>query len=95
MFDFNEYKAILTRNNDEAFLLDDVSIMVAFNKKTKDALVVTDMLQYTNTNQLSISEDCPPELIAFFDPSVEYLHVQAKGKDTDIRLKFFGKKNLL
>ena len=94
MFDFNEYKAILTRNNDEAFLLDDVSIMVAFNKKTKDALVVTDMLQYTNTNQLSISEDCPPELIAFFDPSVEYLHVQAKGKDTDIRLKFFGKEEL-
>lgn len=94
IFDFEDCDALLTRNNDEAFLLDDVSIMVAFNKKTKDALVVTDMLQYTNTNQLNISEDCPPELIAFFDPSVEYLHVKTKDKDTDIRLKFFGKEEI-
>lgn len=92
--DFEEYTPILTRNNDEAFLLDDVSIMVAFNKKTKDNLIVTDMLQYTNINQLSISQDCPPELIAFLDPSVEYLHVQTKGKDTDIRLKFYNKEEL-
>lgn len=94
IFDFEDCEALLTRNNDEAFLLDDVSIMVAFNKKTKDILVVTDMLQYTNINQLSISEDCPTELIAFFDPSVEYLHVKKQGKDTDIRLKFFGKEEI-
>ena len=94
IFDFEDCEAILTRNNDEAFLLDDVSIMVALNKKTKDTLVVTDMLKYTNVNQLSISEDCPPELIAFFDPSVEYLHVQTKGKDTDICLKFYGKEEI-
>lgn len=94
IFDFEDCEALLTRDNDEAFLLDDISIMVAFNKKTKDTLVVTDMLQYTNINQLSISEDCPPELIAFFDPSVEYLHVKTKGKDTDIRLKFFGKEEI-
>jgi len=94
IFDFEDCEALLTRNNDEAFLLDDISIMVAFNKKTKDTLVVTDMLQYTNINQLSISEDCPAELIAFFDPSVEYLHVKKQGKDTDIRLKFFGKEEI-
>ncbi len=91
---FDDCNALLTRNNDEAFLLDDVSIMVAFNKKIKDTLVVTDMLQYTNINQLCISDDCPPELIAFFDPSVEYLHIKSKGKDTDIRLKFYGKEEL-
>ena len=94
IFDFENCEPIMTRNNDEAFLLDDVSIMVAFNKKTKDPLVVTDMLQYTNVNQLSISEDCPPELIAFFDPSIEYLHVKNKGKDLDIRLKFYGKDEI-
>lgn len=94
IFDFEGYENVLTRSNDEAFLLDDVSIIVAFNKKTKDALVVTDMLQYTNINQLSISEDCPLELIAFFDPSVEYLHVRTKDKDTDIRLKFYGKEEI-
>lgn len=94
ILDFEKYSPVLTRNKDEAFLLEDVSIMVAFNKKTKDPLVVTDMLQYTNVNQLSISEDCPPELIAFFDPSIEYLHVQNKGKDLDIRLKFYGKDEI-
>lgn len=94
IFDFEDCNPLLTRNNDEAFLLDDVSIMVAFNKKTKDTLVVTDMLQYTNSNLLSISEDCPPELIAFFDPSVEYLHIKTKSKDTDIRLKFNGKEEI-
>lgn len=94
IFDFEDYDTLLTRNNDEAFLLDDVSIMVAFNKKAKETLVVRDMLQYTNINQLSISEDCPPELIAFFDPSVEYLNVKVKGKDTDIRLKFYDKEEL-
>lgn len=94
IFDFDDSETVLTRNNDDDFLLDDVSIMVAFNKKSKDILVMTDMLQYTNINQLSISEDCPTELIAFFDPSVEYLHVKTKGKDTDIRLKFVGKEEM-
>lgn len=94
IFDFEGCDDFLTRNNDEAFLLDDVSIMVAFNKKTKDTLVVTDMLQYTNINQLIISEDCPTELIAFFDPSIEYLHVKTKDKDTEVRLKFYGQDEL-
>jgi hypothetical protein len=95
IFVFDDVEALLVRDNDEAFLLDDVSIMVAYNKKIKDPLVVTDMLQYTNTNKLSISQDCPPELIAFFDPSVEYLRVKKKSKNTDIYLKFKGKKEIV
>lgn len=95
IFAFDNCENLLTRNNDEEFLLDDVSIMVAFNKRTQDSLVMTDMLQYTNINELSISEDCPPELIAFFDPSVEYLRVKKKSKDTDIRLKFYNKSEIV
>jgi hypothetical protein len=95
IFVFDDVEPLLVRDNDEAFLLDDVSIMVAYNKKIKDPLVVTDMLQYTNTNKLSISQDCPPELIAFFDPSVEYLRVKKKSKNTDIYLKFKGKKEIV
>lgn len=94
LLDFENAETILSRNRDEAFLLDDVSIMVAFNKKIKDPFSVSDMLQYTNNNELSISEDCPAELIAFFDPSVEYLHISVSGKETDIRLKFIGKDEL-
>lgn len=95
IFAFDDVSPALKRSNDEAFLLDDVSIMVAFNKTNKDKLVITDTLQYTNINELSMSEDCPPELIAFFDPSIEYLHIKKTTKDTDIHLKFQGKEEIV
>lgn len=94
IYSFEHITPSLVRNNDEAFLLDDVSIMVAFNKLNKESLIVTDMLRYTNTNELNISEDCSPEIIAFFDPSIEYLHISKLKSDTDIHLKFYGKDEL-
>lgn len=93
-FNFDNCKTVVVRDNDENYLLDDVSISVAFNKRNKEQLVLTDMLQYTNVNELSISEDCPPELIAFFDPSIEYLHIKKNKKDNDIRLKFKDKEEI-
>lgn len=95
LLDFTGCEINLSRNINSEYLLDDLSIMVAFNKKNKEELSLTDMLQYTNINQLSISKDCPPELIAFFDSSIEYLKVKEKGKDTDIYLKFKGKPELM
>ena len=92
VFDFTGIEICLSRQVDSDFLLDDVSIMVAFNKRNNDRIIFTDMLRYTNINQLSISEDCPLELIAFFDPSVEYLRVCNDEKDTDICLKFWNKE---
>ena len=68
--------------------LDDVSICVAFNKKNNDKITLTDTLQYTNLNELNVYENCPAELIEFFDPSIEYLKVDVGRKKTDIRLKF-------
>ena len=88
IFVFDNCKTQIERNNNEAFLLDDVSIVVAFNKKQKEQIVLMDMLQYTNINELRVLENCPPELIAFFDPSVEYLNIKKNGKDCDIHLKF-------
>ena len=95
IFEFDDAKTVLVRNSNEAFLLDDVSIIVACNKKIKDPLFFTEMLEYTNINRLSISEDCPPELIAFFDPGVEYLHIRNNVKDVDICLKFKGKDEIV
>lgn len=95
LFDFKKVENCLTRDVNSDFLLDDVSIMVAFNKKNNERIVFTDMLRYTNTNQLSISDDCPAELIAFFDPSIEYLNVKKNNKDEDICLKFKGKSEII
>ena len=93
VFDFTGIEICSSRQGvDSDFLLDDVSIMVAFNKRNNDRIVFTDMLRYTNINQLNISEDCPLELIAFFDPSIEYLKVCNNAKDMDIRLKFWDKE---
>ena len=43
---------------------------------------------------MSLSEDCPAELIAFFDPSIEYIRVKQDGKDTGGYLKFFDKPEI-
>ena len=95
IFDFNDNSSTLIRNKDEEFLLDDVSIIIAYNKKNKDRLALAEMLQYTNINELNFFENCPSELIAFFDPSVEYLSIQKDGKDTDIRLKFRNEEEVI
>lgn len=95
VLNFDSCQTIITRKNDEDFLLDDVSIMVAFNKRNKEKITVSDMLQYTNINKLNISEDCPAELIAFFDPSIEYLHINKTGKEPDIRLKFKNSSEII
>lgn len=84
----------MERNNDEAFLLNDVSIMVAFNKKMNNLLIYKDMLKFTNTNSLSLSEDCPIELVAFFDPTIEYIHLDKDISSTYLYLKFFNKPEI-
>lgn len=95
IYEFSDGAVTLTRNKDEEFLLDDVSIIVAYNKKNKDQLTLTEMLQYTNINELTVFENCPAELIAFFDPSVEYLTIKKEGKDSDIRLKFRNEEEVI
>lgn len=95
LYDFTGCEINLSRSINSEYLLDDLSIMVAFNKKNKSELNTIDMLQYTNVNQLSISDDCPAELIEFFDPSVDYLKVSKNGSDMDIRLKFKDKSETI
>lgn len=106
IFNFEHCENVMERNQDEAFLLDDVSIMIAFNKKYNDRLFVSDTLRHTNVNQLSIPDDYPAELIAFFDPSIEYLRISRKTThrqtettrsihvDTEIQLKFYEKDEI-
>lgn len=94
LFSQENAKIIMKRDGNETFLSDDVSIMIAFNKQNKDKILYTDMLKYTNENHLSLSEDCPVELIAFFDPSIEYINVKQEDKDKIISLKFHNKPGI-
>ncbi len=95
LFDFKESDFKERRNQDEQYLMDDVSIMVGLNKKYNMEFFVRDMLVWTDHNMLSVLGNFPRELLTFLDSSIEYLKCNKKEKGVDIRLKFYGKEEII
>ena len=95
MLDFDGREPAIIRSGQEAFLSDDVSIMIAKNKKTKEHVRIVNLLKYTNVNVLPFSEDIPAEVITFLDPTIESLHFDEKDQKPLIHLKFKGKEEIL
>ena len=93
--DFAGLDPIATRNENEIFLSDDVSFIIAHNKKTQDTLEICSLLSYTNVNVLPFSEDIPLEVIAFLDPTIEKLYFEQMEKKTFIHLKFKGEDEII
>jgi len=86
--DFDGIEPVDTRDSNEAYLSDDVSFIIAHNRKVNDTVDVFSLLSYTNVNVLPFTEDIPLEVITFLDPTIEKLcFEQAEGK-TFIHLKF-------
>ena len=88
MLDFEGKEPAIIRSSQEEFLSDDVSIMIARNKKTKEHMRIVNLLKYTNENILPFSEDIPTEVITFLDPTIERLHFDENDNKTLIHLKF-------
>lgn len=95
MYDFGNADLKIKRDQSEQYLMDDVSIMVAVNKKNNIKFFVRDMLRWTDHNMLSVLGKFPRELLTFLDPSIEYLECTKEEKDIDIRLKFFGREEII
>ena len=95
LFDFDGKEPVMIRSGREDFLSDDVSIMIAQNKKTGESIRVVNLLLFTNINVLPFSEDIPAEVITFLDPTIESLHFVEKDKKTIIYLKFKGKEEIV
>lgn len=95
MLDFEGREPVMIRSSQEDFLSDDVSIMIARNKKTKEHIRIVNLLKYTNENILPFSEDIPAEIITFLDPTIEKLHFDENDSKTLIHLKFRGKEEIL
>ena len=93
--DFAGLDPIATRNENEIFLSDDVSFIIAHNKKTRDTLEICSLLSFTNVNVLPFSEDIPLEVIAFLDPTIEKLYFEQMEKKTFIHLKFKGEDEII
>lgn len=95
MLDFDEKEPVMVRSGQENFLSDDVSIMIARNKKTGENMRVVNLLRFTNINLLPFSENIPAEVITYLDPTIESLQFDEKNQKTVIRLKFKGKEEIV
>lgn len=95
LFDFAEVDFKEKRDKNEQYLMDDVSIIVAENKKKNMSLFICDMLEWTDHNILNVLGRFPKELLTFLDPSIEYLECSLIEKKVDIRLKFYCKEEII
>lgn len=93
--DFTAISPIAVRNTEEAYLPDDVSFIIAHNKKANDKIDVFSLLSYTNINILPFTEDIPLEVIAFLDPTIEKLCFEKIEDKALIHLKFKGEDELI
>lgn len=95
MLSFDGKEPVMIRSGQEAFLSDDVSIMIARNKKTGESIRTVNLLLFTNINVLPFSEEIPAEVITFLDPTIEKLFFEERDQKMVIRLKFRGKEEIV
>ncbi|MHC1724370.1 MAG: ATP/GTP-binding protein [Aminipila sp.] len=97
LFDFTEAHFIETRDNNDLYLLEDVSMIVAYNKRNNNKTFVKDYTQFTNFNFITEYGDIPTEIITYLDSSIEYFKVEfAKNEDIyKINLKFKNNNEII
>nr|WP_294494097.1 AAA family ATPase [uncultured Mediterraneibacter sp.] len=83
-----------SRNKNEEYLMEDVSIIVALNKKQDTKSFLFDMSKLTDHNMLNVLGRYPKEILTFLDPSIEYLDCRPGDKKDDIKLKFYGRNEI-
>lgn len=93
--DFSGMPPVSVRNENEMYLSDDVSFIIAHNKRAKDTLELHSLLSYTNMNVLPFSENIPLEVIAFLDPTIEKLCFEKDENKALIHLKFTEEDELI
>ncbi|MCT4592872.1 MAG: ATP-binding protein [Anaeromicrobium sp.] len=97
LFVFDNMEPAQVRDRNEEFLADDVSIVIALNKRNNSKIYCEDLINWTNINLIRVLGDFPKELITFLDSSIEYLESEVKEgeKKITIRLKFKGKEEIV
>ena len=93
--DFTAISPIAVRNTEEAYLPDDISFIIAHNKKANDKIDVFSLLSYTNIDILPFTEDIPLEVIAFLDPTIEKLYFEKVEDKAYIHLKFKDEEEII
>lgn len=93
--DFAEMAPVAVRDSNEAYLSDDVSFIIAYNKKMNDVVDVFSLLSYTNMNVLPFTDEIPLEVIEFLDPTIEKLCFEQTEGKTFIHLKFRNEDEII
>ena len=100
LLDFGDVKPLLDRNDPSkkellSFLADDNSIIISKIKTDEeDVLHVLETLALTNFNGLPFIGEISKEIIAYLDPTIEYLNFENDERHS-IRLKFKGQDELV
>lgn len=94
LIDFTNIAPHSTRTNEECFLPDDTSIVIAYNKRHGQNTLVQSLISFTNVNVLPVSDMIPSEVIQFLDPTIESLLFDHVGQKVTIHLKFKGQKEI-
>lgn len=92
---FSDHNIVTVRNENEEFLSDDVSIIIAHNKKEKDNAYVIDLLDFTNFNILPFTDEISIDIISFLDSTIEKLYFDTIDQKTLIHLKFKDSKEIV
>lgn len=92
--DFSNVDPIKYRTNEE-YLSNDVSFIIASNKKNNEKIDVFSLLSYTNINVLPFTNDIPLEIISFLDPTIEKLYFEKNDKKIFVHLKFQNEDELI
>lgn len=93
--DFTGIEPFAIRSQNEAFLSDDVSFIIAHNKDTHDHIDLCSLISFTNVNVLPVLEDISPEVIEFLDPTIESLYFEKESNKVSVHLKFKGEDEIL
>jgi len=93
--DFAGCTNLVRRNGTEDFLSDDISVVIAMNKRNQDHIFISSLLELTDVNVLEFTEEIPDEIIKFLDPSIESIHIDKEDKGGQIHLKFIGQEEIL
>ena len=94
LYQFGDSNLRAGRDKNAEYLMDDVSIIVALNKKQDTNFFLYDTSEFTDYNMLNVLGKYPKEMLTFLDPSIEYLFCQPNEKKVDIKLKFYGRDTL-
>lgn len=100
LLNFSDITPFIDRNIDMReynFLPDDVSIIIAFNKSTKDIINVIEMLFLTDRNLIPYMQiQFPSEILEFLDPSIEKISITGDNPEKDsFHIEFKNKKEVI